>query len=148
MIDISATTSGFLSVNDLSCYIKSITPGTMLILGDSHISITPDDIASLENVDGVCIGYGEKPLLQLITFMENGDDYFGTPNFWFRKNCSCLLPSRYIPKLVYKLFGLKSRLSIKHTEPVISFLSFIFLKMFFRTRKVKDFFVIRLICRH
>ena len=86
LIGISATTSGFLSVNDLSCYIKSIVPDTMLILGGSHVSITPDDIASLADVDGVCIGYGEKPLLQLITFMENGDDYFGTPNFWFRKN--------------------------------------------------------------
>jgi len=86
LIGISATTSGFLSVNDLSCYIKSIAPGTVLILGGSHVSITPDDIVSLKNVDGVCIGYGEKPLLQLITFMENGGDYFGTPNFWFRKN--------------------------------------------------------------
>jgi anaerobic magnesium-protoporphyrin IX monomethyl ester cyclase len=86
LIGISATTSGFLSVNNLSCYIKSIIPGTMLLLGGSHVSITPEDIASLEDVDGVCIGYGEKPLLQLITTMENGDDYFGTPNFWFRRN--------------------------------------------------------------
>ncbi len=86
LIGISATTSGFLSVNELSGYIKSIAPDTMLILGGSHVSITPEDIVYLEDVDGVCVGYGEEPLLQLITFMENGNDYFGTPNFWFRKD--------------------------------------------------------------
>ena len=86
LIGISATTSGFISVNELSGYIKNIAPDTMLILGGSHVSITPGDIASLENVDGVCIGYGEKPLLKLISFMEKAGNYLGTPNFWFRKN--------------------------------------------------------------
>jgi len=96
LIGISATTSGFVSVNDLSDYIKNIAPDTMLILGGSHISITPDDIAYLENIDGVCVGYGERALLQLITFMENSDDYFETPNFWFRKN-GCIVKNEKLP---------------------------------------------------
>lgn len=86
LIGISTTTSGFSSVNELSSHIKQIAPDTLLILGGSHVSITPEDVVCLENVDGACIGFGERPLLQLITSLEEGRSYLETPNFWFRKN--------------------------------------------------------------
>ncbi|MGR3179733.1 MAG: B12-binding domain-containing radical SAM protein [Candidatus Anammoxibacter sp.] len=86
LIGISATTSGFCSINDLSSYIKQITPETLLIIGGSHISILPEDINSLDHVDGACIGYGEIPLLQLLSTIEKGGEYLKTPGFWFKKN--------------------------------------------------------------
>jgi anaerobic magnesium-protoporphyrin IX monomethyl ester cyclase len=85
LIGISATTSGFGTINKLTTFIKRVAPNVISVLGGAHTSITPNAIETLDNIDGVCIGFGERPILTLIEALENNKNYLKTPNFWFRK---------------------------------------------------------------
>jgi len=86
IIAISATTSGFSTVNRMVLSIRNKYHEAFIILGGSHVSILPDSINEIEGVDGVCVGYGEEPLLRLLEKMKEGKSYLKTPNFWFKEN--------------------------------------------------------------
>ena len=52
--------------------------------GGIHPTVAPDEVISSGCFDGICIGEGEHALLELVTKMERGENYYDTPNFWFK----------------------------------------------------------------
>jgi anaerobic magnesium-protoporphyrin IX monomethyl ester cyclase len=85
LIGISCTTSGYSNLDRLTEHIKKKAPNVLLILGGSHISISPENIETAEHIDGICIGYGEKPMLDLLNALEQKKPYESIPGFWFKK---------------------------------------------------------------
>lgn len=57
-----------------------------ILFGGVHTTTVPEKVISKPFVDMVCIGEGEHALLELVTKMENKEDYFDTQNFWFKKD--------------------------------------------------------------
>ncbi len=55
-----------------------------VIWGGKHPSVMPEE--ALEYADIVCIGEGEESALELVEKMEQGRDYYDTPNMWFKKD--------------------------------------------------------------
>jgi len=51
--------------------------------GGVHPTVAPDEVISSGCFDGICIGEGERALLELVTKIEKGENYHNTPNFWF-----------------------------------------------------------------
>jgi anaerobic magnesium-protoporphyrin IX monomethyl ester cyclase len=39
-----------------------------------------------EGVDSICIGEGDFVMQKVVEGLENGEDFYSTPNFWFKKD--------------------------------------------------------------
>lgn len=57
-----------------------------LFLGGVHATIRPEEAISEKSFDGICLGEGEEPFLELVRKIKKKQDYTGINNFWFRTN--------------------------------------------------------------
>lgn len=56
-----------------------------LFIGGVHVTFRPDEVIQEKSFDGLCIGEGEYPFLELVKRMANNQEYTDIPNFWFRR---------------------------------------------------------------
>ena len=56
------------------------------VVGGVHATFAPDLVIENEDVDAVCVGEGEKALVELCEGLMNGEDVTGIPNLWVRNN--------------------------------------------------------------
>ena len=85
----------------------------LYVCGGVHPTVSPEEVIKDFNI--ICIGEGEKALLELIEKIENNKYYYNTRNFWFRhdnnikKNELNMLIEDFdnIPMLDYDLFDIK-----------------------------------------
>lgn len=54
-----------------------------VIVGGIHPTVAPEKTISLDWADMICVGYGERPLLELL---NSGMSDCSIPNIWFKKN--------------------------------------------------------------
>ncbi len=64
--------------------LREVDPKTFIIWGGIHPIIHPED-AILADVDAICTGEGEFAFEELYTLMNEGRDYTGVENFWFKQ---------------------------------------------------------------
>ena len=84
VIGISFGSPYFKIVQFLSKEIKKTLPKVFLIFGGIHATTVPEEC--IKFCDGVCVGEGEKAILELIDNLNAGKDYITTHNFWFNIN--------------------------------------------------------------
>ncbi len=68
---------------DLSARLKKITDAP-IIFGGIHPTSVPEEVISNKNVDMVCVGEGEYPLLELADSLDNGRKRLDIKNIWFK----------------------------------------------------------------
>ena len=56
------------------------------VVGGVHATFAPDRVIENEDVDAVCVGEGEKALVELCEGLMHGKDVTGIPNLWVRNN--------------------------------------------------------------
>ena len=56
----------------------------LIVIGGPHATCDPEGALAMDGVDGICVGEGERALVDLAGVVEAGRDYLSTPNFWFR----------------------------------------------------------------
>jgi radical SAM superfamily enzyme YgiQ (UPF0313 family) len=83
LIGISFMTQYFDRAVQLTQKIKEATK-VPVIWGGIHPTLCPEEC--IEYADIVCIGEGELALHELMNKMQNGQDYFDTKSFWFKKD--------------------------------------------------------------
>lgn len=57
-----------------------------IIFGGIHVTSVPDKVINREEVDFLCIGEGEYPLLELANSLDSGGIDYSIKNIWFKKN--------------------------------------------------------------
>lgn len=84
-IGFSSTTNQFHYVELISKWIKEEFPKIPIVVGGVHATLAPDNVIQDKNIDFVCIGEGEYPLLELL---EKGANNPEIQNIWSkgRKN--------------------------------------------------------------
>ena len=83
MVGLSFLSSGFHSAVQMTRRLKKELD-VPIVWGGIHATSEPEQC--LNYTDMICRGEGEEALLELVTKMEAGKDYFDTQNFWFKKN--------------------------------------------------------------
>jgi radical SAM superfamily enzyme YgiQ (UPF0313 family) len=63
--------------------IKEEVPGVFPVFGGPHPTFFPEMIEE-DGVDGICLGEGEDALPNLVSALDNGNDYTNIPNWWFK----------------------------------------------------------------
>ncbi len=82
IIGLSANSHQYTYAKEIAKQIK-LNFNIPVFLGGVHAALTPDQIIKDEIFDGVCVGEGEKPFLDLVKRIEEGEDYSDVSNFWF-----------------------------------------------------------------
>lgn len=75
LIAFSSTTNQFEFVQTYTSMIKEIMPNIPIIVGGAHPTLSPETVINDENIDFVCIGEGEYPLLDLANAIDKNKDY-------------------------------------------------------------------------
>jgi anaerobic magnesium-protoporphyrin IX monomethyl ester cyclase len=55
-----------------------------IVAGGAHVQALPDYVLSDPNVDIVCVGEGEQPLVELANRLERGEDISNIPSLWVK----------------------------------------------------------------
>lgn len=55
-----------------------------VFIGGVHATLRPDSINEESSIDGVCIGEGELPFLELVNRIRSKKSYLDVKNFWFK----------------------------------------------------------------
>lgn len=81
---------GFSLTTNMFYYLEEFLPWTReavnvpVTCGGAHPTLNPDEVLGNASIDMVCIGEGEKALVELCERMSRGDDYFDIPNLWVK----------------------------------------------------------------
>jgi anaerobic magnesium-protoporphyrin IX monomethyl ester cyclase len=70
-------------ISNMSGFIKSNYPDTFLIIGGPHATLNPEEVAK-DSFDAVCVGEGEKALLELTEMLEKGKLPTKIKNLWIK----------------------------------------------------------------
>jgi radical SAM superfamily enzyme YgiQ (UPF0313 family) len=57
---------------------------SLVVLGGTHITLNPEEAISHSQVDIICRGEGEHPMLELADAVDGGLDYHGIQNLWVK----------------------------------------------------------------
>jgi len=57
-----------------------------VVAGGVFVSLCPAEVISKENINIICLGEGEEPLVELCEKMFRGEDYTDIQNLWVKKN--------------------------------------------------------------
>lgn len=77
-------------VNELKRTIKA-----KIVIGGVHPTLCPEE--SLAFGDVVCVGEGEKAVVELANRMERGEDIYNIENLWFKKEDGSIIKNKLSP---------------------------------------------------
>ena len=86
LVAFSATTHQYPYVETCAGWIKQSMPHLPTMVGGVHATLAPEQVLANPDVDLVCIGEGEYPLLDLTNALAQGRNISDIPNLWLRKN--------------------------------------------------------------
>jgi anaerobic magnesium-protoporphyrin IX monomethyl ester cyclase len=85
VIGFYSTSSGFHEVLKISLKLKNHFPDIFQIAGGVHATLNPDILEKMPGLDAFCIGYGEKPLLELLRRIDRKKAVDSIPGIAVRK---------------------------------------------------------------
>lgn len=85
LICFTAVYTEYLFLSKVALMIKRKFPGIFLLLGGPHASLNPLRCLEESPFDGVCVGEGEYPTLELAEQLERGGYPSGIPNLYIRR---------------------------------------------------------------
>jgi len=91
LIAFSFPSSHYLHVKLFAKWIKEEF-NIPILCGGVHTTLCPDEVLSDENVDMVCVGEGEYPMLELANNIDNGKKIKNIKNMWFKNKKNPIRP--------------------------------------------------------
>lgn len=88
IVGISCWTFSLIDTLMVAKEIKRLSPSTMICLGGPHINLYAEETISMDCVDFVITGDGERPFAYLIEQLKAARDFASVPNLWYRNNGS------------------------------------------------------------
>ena len=85
MIGFYSVASQYKFISNISKFIKSNYPEIFLVIGGPHATLNPKEVAK-DNFDAICIGEGERPMLELTNMLEKNEFPSNIKNLWIKKD--------------------------------------------------------------
>lgn len=84
MFCLTAVSTQFPLICKIAETVKEIDPSIYTVLGGHHASLNPEQAIKNHAFDAICIGEGEKAVVELTTQLENRKDPSNIPNLWIK----------------------------------------------------------------
>ncbi|MCK5606218.1 B12-binding domain-containing radical SAM protein [Candidatus Pacearchaeota archaeon] len=101
IICFSATSASFEQIAIISKHLRQ-TIKTTTIAGGVHPTLYPEDTLLTEGIDYVCVGDGEKPLLEFLERHQRGESLVDIPGIWSLGTDNKVIKNK-VPTLVSNL---------------------------------------------
>jgi len=85
LVAFSSTTHQFPYIERYAGYLREALPATPRVIGGTHPTLVPEQVAASGVFDVICVGEGEYPLRDLVERLEQGHDYADVANLWVRR---------------------------------------------------------------
>ena len=85
IIGFYSVASQYKFISNVSKFIKLNYPEIFLIIGGPHVTLNPEEVTN-DNFDAICIGEGERPMLELVNMPEKNKFPSNINNLWILKN--------------------------------------------------------------
>jgi anaerobic magnesium-protoporphyrin IX monomethyl ester cyclase len=85
MIGFYSVASQYKFISNISKFIKSNYPEIFLVIGGPHATLNPEEVTN-DNFDAICIGEGERPMLELTKMLEKNEFPSNIKNLWIKKD--------------------------------------------------------------
>ena len=86
IVGFSACSFDFSEQLEMASLIKRADSNILTVFGGVHPTILPESAICYEQVDIICVGEGEYPILDLCTALEANQDVTSIPNLWVKQN--------------------------------------------------------------
>jgi len=86
LVAFSSTTHQHRYVELCAEWIKAASPATLTVAGGTHPTLVPEQVLSNPAIDIVCVGEGERPLLELVNALQESRDFGSIANLWVRRH--------------------------------------------------------------
>lgn len=87
---LTAVSSQFHFICHVAKVIKEIDPEINIILGGHHATLDPEDAMSCQQLDAICIGEGERAVVEYARQLRDGVCASGIDNLWLRQGNSTI----------------------------------------------------------
>lgn len=84
MVMVSSTTGLHTKYASVVSEMKKRIPGLLAFLGGPHATFSPDVIKEYD-FDVICLGEGEKPMVEYLDALNSGSDPYSIKNLWLKK---------------------------------------------------------------
>ncbi|HAA74644.1 TPA: hypothetical protein DCE37_05940 [Candidatus Latescibacteria bacterium] len=84
LVALTAVSSQFPKIKEVTDVVKGIDPELFVFLGGSHATLAPDDAIAHETVDAICIGEGDHAVLEVARQLGDQGWVSGVPNVWVK----------------------------------------------------------------
>ena len=71
---------------DVAKKVREKLPECWTIWGGIHPTTVPEEVIRHDEVDFVVVGDGELPMIKILDSLNNGKNFEGIPNLWFKKD--------------------------------------------------------------
>jgi anaerobic magnesium-protoporphyrin IX monomethyl ester cyclase len=85
IIGFYSVASQYKFISNISKFIKLNYPEIFLIIGGPHATLKPEEV-SHDSFDAICIGEGERPMLELTNMLEKNEFPTNIKNLWIKKD--------------------------------------------------------------
>ena len=85
IIGFYSVASQYKFISNISKFIKSNYPEIFLIIGGPHATLNPEEVTN-DNFDAICIGEGERPMLELTNMLKKNEFPTNIKNLWIKKD--------------------------------------------------------------
>jgi len=82
---LNAVSTQFPLIRTISEVIKKLDPTTYVILGGAHASLMPEEAIACPSIDAICIGEGDRAIVDLAAQILEGHQPANIPNLWLKK---------------------------------------------------------------
>jgi len=83
MVAATANSHQYAYIKPILTHIKKTNPDIYTVIGGVHTTIVPETAEELKNVDAVCRGEGEEPLLKIADMLQDGKEPHDIENIIF-----------------------------------------------------------------
>lgn len=128
VIGFSIRTTAFPDSRQYMIWTKEVYPDVFIICGSYHVTLVPEEVLVLPEVDCVCIGDGEYAELELLDKMTAGEDYTDVESLWFKDENGAFIKNPIRPLFAdldripipdFDLFDYKNLESVKVNTAIV-----------------------------
>jgi radical SAM superfamily enzyme YgiQ (UPF0313 family) len=86
LVCLTAVSTQYPFVQRIADLVKRVHPTAFVVLGGHHASLNPEETVTNPNLDAICVGEGDRSVVELAERVANDTPVQGIPHLWSRRS--------------------------------------------------------------
>jgi anaerobic magnesium-protoporphyrin IX monomethyl ester cyclase len=85
MFCMTSVSTQFRFISSIAEKVKTVDPRIYVVVGGHHASMNPEEVMASAWIDAICLGEGEKAVVDLADRLQRGEEPSGIQNLWLKR---------------------------------------------------------------